>query len=194
MISKYLGRPLATWLFGSALYFILRASILTYVDVHNKPIPHKQPHPPSPFYYTKLHKLPLPLQKPKQSQPHSHSLMATATATHLQSHHCVSPKFPYLRNPNLTPRFSSLFPRKVRVLTFREKFRGRDPVYYSVRCFRKNNSEIEAISVDENENERPPFDLNLAVVLAGFAFEAYTSPPVNVFFFSNCLRIHIYIV
>ncbi|CAA6655356.1 unnamed protein product [Spirodela intermedia] len=27
---------------------------------------------------------------------------------------------------------------------------------------------------------RPPFDLNLAVVLAGFAFEAYTSPPENV--------------
>uniref|UniRef100_A0A0E0KSN0 C2 domain-containing protein n=1 Tax=Oryza punctata TaxID=4537 RepID=A0A0E0KSN0_ORYPU len=27
---------------------------------------------------------------------------------------------------------------------------------------------------------RPPFDLNLAVVLAGFAFEAYTSPPEDV--------------
>ena len=67
-------------------------------------------------------------------------------------------------------------------------------MFYSVCCFRKNNSEIEAISVDENENERPPFDLNLAVVLAGFAFEAYTSPPVDVFFFSNCLRIHIYIL
>ncbi|KAK7858207.1 hypothetical protein CFP56_013793 [Quercus suber] len=103
-----------------------------------------------------------------------------ATATHLQSHHCVSAKFPYLRNPTLTPRFSSLFPRKVRVLTFRENFRGRDRVYYSVCCFRKKNSEIETISVDENENERPPFDLNLAVVLAGFAFEAYTSPPENV--------------
>lgn len=53
-------------------------------------------------------------------------------------------------------------------------------MYYSVCCFRKKNSEIETISVDENENERPPFDLNLAVVLAGFAFEAYTSPPENV--------------
>lgn len=68
-------------------------------------------------------------------------------------------------------------------------------MYCSVCCFRKNNSEIETISVDENENERPPFDPNLAVVLAGFAFEAYTSPPVNVFFFSNCLRIrYIYIL
>lgn len=31
----------------------------------------------------------------------------------------------------------------------------------------------------EEEIERPPFDINLAVILAGFAFEAYTSPPVN---------------
>lgn len=53
-------------------------------------------------------------------------------------------------------------------------------MYYSVCCFRKKNSEIETISVDENENKRPPFDPNLAVVLAGFAFEAYTSPPENV--------------
>lgn len=30
------------------------------------------------------------------------------------------------------------------------------------------------------ESDRPPFDLNLAVVLAGFAFEAYTTPPENV--------------
>ncbi|KAH7690975.1 C2 domain-containing protein [Dioscorea alata] len=30
------------------------------------------------------------------------------------------------------------------------------------------------------ESERPPFNLNLAVVLAGFAFEAYASPPKNV--------------
>lgn len=30
------------------------------------------------------------------------------------------------------------------------------------------------------EEDRPPFDLNLAVVLAGFAFEAYTSPPADV--------------
>ena len=28
------------------------------------------------------------------------------------------------------------------------------------------------------EVERPPFDINLAVILAGFAFEAYTTPAV----------------
>ncbi|GJN02382.1 hypothetical protein PR202_ga19727 [Eleusine coracana subsp. coracana] len=31
----------------------------------------------------------------------------------------------------------------------------------------------------EGGEQRPPFDLNLAVVLAGFAFEAYTSPPAK---------------
>lgn len=29
------------------------------------------------------------------------------------------------------------------------------------------------------EIDRPSFDINLAVILAGFAFEAYTTPPVN---------------
>lgn len=33
---------------------------------------------------------------------------------------------------------------------------------------------------EEEEIERPPFDINLAVILAGFAFEAYISPPENV--------------
>jgi hypothetical protein len=49
----------------------------------------------------------------------------------------------------------------------------------SVCCFCKTESEIERVSVQEEENERPPFDINLAVIFAGFAFEAYTSPPVN---------------
>lgn len=29
------------------------------------------------------------------------------------------------------------------------------------------------------EIERPPFDINRAVILAGFAFEAYTTPTVS---------------
>jgi hypothetical protein len=47
----------------------------------------------------------------------------------------------------------------------------------SVCCFCKTGSEVER--VQEEKNERPPFDINLAVIFAGFAFEAYTSPPVN---------------
>lgn len=34
-------------------------------------------------------------------------------------------------------------------------------------------------SVSQVDDARPPFDINLAVVLAGFAFEAYNSPPVS---------------
>ncbi|XP_047337147.1 uncharacterized protein LOC124940659 isoform X2 [Impatiens glandulifera] len=47
----------------------------------------------------------------------------------------------------------------------------------------KSNSEIEKTSVQvqkKNDDQRPPFDIDLAVVLAGFAFEAYSSPPENI--------------
>ncbi|KAJ4967692.1 hypothetical protein NE237_014393 [Protea cynaroides] len=50
----------------------------------------------------------------------------------------------------------------------------------SVCCFCKSNSEVELESSVEEESEGPPFDINLAVVLAGFAFEAYRSPPENI--------------
>ncbi|KAJ3706376.1 hypothetical protein LUZ61_010081 [Rhynchospora tenuis] len=35
-------------------------------------------------------------------------------------------------------------------------------------------------SASHTQDDRPPFDINLAVVLAGFAFEAYNSPPENI--------------
>ncbi|KAG8658495.1 hypothetical protein MANES_03G155700v8 [Manihot esculenta] len=86
---------------------------------------------------------------------------------------------PSLRNRNFTfyRRFPASFARNVRVFAFRGKSRlGRDGVY-SIGCPCKASiAAIEKASVEE-ENERPPFDINLAVVLAGFAFEAYTSPP-----------------
>ncbi|KAM7261367.1 hypothetical protein ACFE04_008734 [Oxalis oulophora] len=48
-----------------------------------------------------------------------------------------------------------------------------------MRCY--SNAQIEIEEEEEEEEEgRPPFDINLAVILAGFAFEAYTSPPENV--------------
>ncbi|TVU15304.1 hypothetical protein EJB05_38818, partial [Eragrostis curvula] len=43
-----------------------------------------------------------------------------------------------------------------------------------------SESSREGLVTAEDGKQRPPFDLNLAVVLAGFAFEAYTSPPENV--------------
>lgn len=46
-----------------------------------------------------------------------------------------------------------------------------------------NQTPIHSLSDDgggsADDDRRPPFDLNLAVLLAGFAFEAYISPPVS---------------
>ncbi|GAY46567.1 hypothetical protein CUMW_098040 [Citrus unshiu] len=41
------------------------------------------------------------------------------------------------------------------------------------------DAEIDKIE-DKEQDERPPFDINLAVILAGFAFESYTTPPESV--------------
>lgn len=50
---------------------------------------------------------------------------------------------------------------------------------HSVRCFSETkDAELQKVDYEEKV-ERPPFDINLAVILAGFAFEAYTSPPVK---------------
>ncbi|GMN61459.1 hypothetical protein TIFTF001_030548 [Ficus carica] len=98
----------------------------------------------------------------------------------LQFHHCSSPTSPklcFLRRRGFSRRFPAA--EKVGVFTFRENLRGEDKVY-SVCCLCKASSaEVDRVSTPE-ETERPPFDINLAVVLAGFAFEAYTSPPENV--------------
>ncbi|CAI0383203.1 unnamed protein product [Linum tenue] len=57
-----------------------------------------------------------------------------------------------------------------------------------VRCSSgEDNALIEKVSEREQSDEpRPPFDINLAVVLAGFAFEAYATPPVSDF--APCLE------
>ncbi|XP_057547410.1 uncharacterized protein LOC130825969 isoform X2 [Amaranthus tricolor] len=46
-------------------------------------------------------------------------------------------------------------------------------------CFCKTNLQVDKVDAVE-VIDRPPFDINLAVILAGFAFEAYTTPPDNV--------------
>ncbi|BFG14283.1 hypothetical protein CerSpe_005570 [Prunus speciosa] len=98
-----------------------------------------------------------------------------------QFHRCVSslsPKLHGLQNPKLSLRFPISFSGKVRVFTFRGNGKGRDGMY-SLCCLCRAGSEVEKVSAEEG-NERPPFDINLAVVLAGFAFEAYSSPPDNI--------------
>lgn len=64
-------------------------------------------------------------------------------------------------------RISSQLRRKVGIANFEEANRIR-----SEDCVRH-------LSEDDFHKERPPFDLDLAVILAGFAFEAYNTPPVR---------------
>lgn len=98
----------------------------------------------------------------------------------LHLHHCLStpsPRLCHLRK--LSRRFPASVSGKVEVFAFRENLKGREKVY-SFCCSCKAGTQLDKVSGEE-EIERPPFDINLAVILAGFAFEAYTSPPVNVF-------------
>lgn len=77
---------------------------------------------------------------------------------------------PLLKKPLPMPiRFNSQ--QKARILRLIVKANGEQALLAS------NNGGSSG-----EESERPPFNLNLAVVLAGFAFEAYASPPVVPFF------------
>ncbi|CAK9166988.1 unnamed protein product [Ilex paraguariensis] len=103
----------------------------------------------------------------------------------LRTHHahllqlgCHSPRFLHFRNPN-SISFSKKphFPGKIGFLSsgFGNTSRGNS---FNC-CFLSNgNTEVETVTA-KDERERPSFDINLAVILAGFAFEAYTTPPEN---------------
>ncbi|KAH9681504.1 C2 domain-containing protein [Citrus sinensis] len=57
-----------------------------------------------------------------------------------------------------------------------ESYKTKGDKVYSVCCFCKTkDAEIDKVE-DKEQDERPPFDINLAVILAGFAFEAYITP------------------
>ncbi|EFH46637.1 lipase class 3 family protein [Arabidopsis lyrata subsp. lyrata] len=88
--------------------------------------------------------------------------------TSLQLHfslHFLRPKHRLRYSPIFTPR-TFHFPGKI---NFRIKAKPN-----SFRCF--TQSDAKEVSLAEKE-ERSPFDINLAVILAGFAFESYASPP-----------------
>ncbi|KAI8537787.1 hypothetical protein RHMOL_Rhmol09G0051600 [Rhododendron molle] len=94
-----------------------------------------------------------------------------------------TPKLPCRQNPSSVPYArNSSFTEKVRVSSSRTR-RGRDGLC-PICCRSKTNAEAENVSLqiqeEKSETERPPFDINLAVILAGFAFEAYATPPENI--------------
>ncbi|CAL9154585.1 unnamed protein product [Musa hybrid cultivar] len=82
-----------------------------------------------------------------------------------------SPRVPRLNKPRPPPG-AVAFGKKARFL---RSIRTPSGGHAATRC---SSAQHGGNSIEEVE--RPPFDLNLAVVLAGFAFEAYTSPPKDV--------------
>ncbi|KAI3995727.1 hypothetical protein MKX01_007206 [Papaver californicum] len=83
-------------------------------------------------------------------------------------------------NPNLVSTTTTIDKAKARIFNLIYSNRNVNSSFY---CYCKQNSteELELVEEkdDEEEIERTPFDISLAVVLAGFAFEAYSSPPEN---------------
>ncbi|KAK6781129.1 hypothetical protein RDI58_023313 [Solanum bulbocastanum] len=91
-----------------------------------------------------------------------------------------SPRLFHFKSPNSVSFSKKLFfSRKLNGLFSYSKFGAKDSFF----CCCQASGEILPLSSaqkEEETNARPPFDINLAVILAGFAFEAYTSPPDNV--------------
>jgi hypothetical protein len=113
------------------------------------------------------------------------STLAMATSLHPSNafYHRFTPTSYKHRNLNFYRRFPSSFSGRFRVLTYRGSGHGvcSSSTSSISKASNANNTETEKVAVQqekENGNERPPFDINLAVALAGFAFEAYTSSPV----------------
>lgn len=96
----------------------------------------------------------------------------------LQLHCCLPPQHRRL-HLRFTPRTCHFLGK----ISFRESFLTKANAS-SFTCFAQSETtkqpSLEETSLSENhEPERPPFDINLAVILAGFAFESYATPPVT---------------
>jgi len=111
---------------------------------------------------------------------------SSSSSSFFHSHMMNSLQFRYVLSPNSTrPQFSRTFPPQYNfpanfLFLSLPRFNGRRrrrKQGFSICCSSKTDSQIEKSSIEKND-ERPPFDINLAVILAGFAFEAYTTPPV----------------
>ncbi|XP_059592930.1 uncharacterized protein LOC100249309 isoform X2 [Vitis vinifera] len=99
-----------------------------------------------------------------------------ATLLPLQFRNCPSPPPPKLHRSHHLHAPTLALRSKSRLLS---SISWKLRVFSSIYCLCKSNSDVQSVS-GQDELQRPPFDINLAVVLAGFAFEAYSSPPENV--------------
>ncbi|KAF9612163.1 hypothetical protein IFM89_038351 [Coptis chinensis] len=106
---------------------------------------------------------------------------------HLYNH----PHFSFSSSQKLIhiQNFKTLSPSS-KLFFFKQKLVSVSNSSYSLCCFCKTNNsfqeQLESVDVNKDEKEiivgeeRASFDINLAVILAGFSFEAYSSPPENV--------------
>ncbi|KAJ9700865.1 hypothetical protein PVL29_006274 [Vitis rotundifolia] len=99
-----------------------------------------------------------------------------ATLPPLQFRNCPTPPPPKLHRSHHLHAPTLALRSKSRLLS---SISWKLRVFSSIYCLCKSNSDVQSVS-GQDELQRPPFDINLAVVLAGFAFEAYSSPPENV--------------
>lgn len=106
--------------------------------------------------------------------------MATSQS-HFKFSLCNNPKLIHLKNPHsFTFSKKILVPRKPFLAKKFDGLLSSRFIGYAVASSSSSSGEIEeSVVASEIEDERPPFDINLAVILAGFAFEAYATPPVN---------------
>lgn len=109
-----------------------------------------------------------------------------------------SPKLLHFKNPN-SVSYSRKLPCSKKIYGFlRSSYFRSIPFHGSFPLcqYSKESGEIERLTKEQcesvNENEKTPFDINLAVILAGFAFEAYTTPPVK-FSALSCLVMFCYL-
>ncbi|XP_020682702.1 uncharacterized protein LOC110099777 isoform X2 [Dendrobium catenatum] len=119
------------------------------------------------------------LSSSSDAHTHTHflSLMVYLTESeHLLRSLLINPFLPaptgFFSRLNKVHIFLVRYPKKASF--FSSKRRGKEGLSSVSYCL---TAEDEESSAGDGEC-RPPFDLNLAVLLAGFAFEAYTSPPI----------------
>ena len=133
------------------------------------------------FTHRSLSTLPFPPPPKITELPLPHTSMATLLP--LQFRNCPSPPPPKLHRSHHLHAPTLALRSKSRLLS---SISWKLRVFSSIYCLCKSNSDVQSVS-GQDELQRPPFDINLAVVLAGFAFEAYSSPPVRSPFLDPCL-------
>lgn len=167
-------------------YFIITKLNITLTKINvisvSRTVLSGHPNFPGPLHYwwprtfsgsSSLNTLHTPHRPPSSSSP-----MAALSRSHrpLRPSAAAAPRSPPVPLPLRKLFFPSFSPSLPAASS--AKPAALQPLRARRRCMCQMNPQTAEASVAEAD-DRPPFDLNLAVLLAGFAFEAYSSPPVS---------------